>query len=258
MTGGRAGIRSGRGGSRRGTAGNGRERLGRSPGRSPRSVGRSAGRHSAQAAQPWATPRQHTGGRRCGGDGNRHLIVGSRRPRSRCRRTSCRCLDLHGHARSTGWPVESAALSARPVAVVNVDGPGYEPSPVPAAGLADGEPVMLGLRKPAIAPMSLPRSARRRPNPASRTRGPGAIVGPVIGGCGQPRVLAGAGAAREPVDAGGWCRRNDVQGLVVLGFWRRWVRAVWRRPVPAVRTAMARALRLPASTTRRLARVTAV
>ncbi len=39
--------------------------------------------------------------------------------------------------RTTGWPVESAARSARPVAVVNVDGRGYEPSPVPAAGLAD-------------------------------------------------------------------------------------------------------------------------
>ncbi len=57
---------------------------------------------------------------------------------------------------AAGWPVESAALSVRPVVVVNVDGPGHEPSPVPAAGLADGEPLMLGLPKPAIAPMSLP------------------------------------------------------------------------------------------------------
>jgi hypothetical protein len=48
------------------------------------------------------------------------------------------------------------------------------------------------------------------------------------------------------------------QPAVLPGFSRRWVRAVWRRPVPAVRTAMARALRLPASTTRRLARVMAV
>src|SRR4051812_46549194 len=49
-----------------------------------------------------------------------------------------------------------------------------------------------------------------------------------------------------------------AQGLVIFGLWRRWVRPVWRRPVPAVRTAMARALRLPATTTRRLARVMAV
>ena len=28
---------------------------------------------------------------------------------------------------------------------------------------------------------------------------------------------------------GGWCRRNDVQGLVALGFWRRWVSAVRNR-----------------------------
>jgi len=38
----------------------------------------------------------------------------------------------------------------------------------------------------------------------------------------------------------------------------RWVRAVWRRPMPAVRTAIARALREPTSTTSFLARVTAV
>ncbi len=145
-----------------GTAGNSREQLGGSPGRSPRSVGRSAGRQVGpgctalgnSAPAHWRSPLRR---RR-----NRHLIVGGRRPRSRCRRTSWRCPDLHGHARSTGWPVESAALSARPVAVVNVDGPGYEPSPVPAAGLADGEPLMLGLPKPASAPMSSPRSVRRR------------------------------------------------------------------------------------------------
>src|SRR5436190_18621056 len=46
--------------------------------------------------------------------------------------------------------------------------------------------------------------------------------------------------------------------LAVARSWRRWVSAVWRRPAPTVRTAMARALRLPTSTTSRSARVTAV
>ena len=200
MTGGRAGTTvraaAGHGGERQG---NGRERLGRSPGRCPRSVGRSAGRHVGpgrtalgnSAPAHWRSPlrrRRH-----------RHLIVGARRPRSRCRRASCRCPDLHGHGRAAGWPVESAALSARPVVVVNVDGPGYEPSPVPAAGLADGAASHARPEEAGNAPMSSPRSARRRPEPASRTRGPARhrVTGDRRGG--QPRVLAGAGAAREPV-----------------------------------------------------------
>jgi hypothetical protein len=49
--------------------------------------------------------------------------------------------------------------------------------------------------------------------------------------------------------------RNALDAYLRLS---RWVSAVWRRPVPAVRTATARALRSPTSTTRRLARVTAV
>ena len=68
-----------------------------------------------------------------------------------------------------------------------------------------------------------------------------------------PHHLHRAGRSR-PAPPG----RAAGQDPVAAGVCRRWVRAVWRRPVPAVRTAMARALRLPASTTRRLARVTAV
>ena len=130
---------AGRGGSRRGTAGNGRERLGRSPRTLP-SISRSIG---------WAAcrPRLHSPGQlrastlevaAAAGVGYRHLTVAIDGRDLGCRRASCRCRDLHGHGRAAGWPVESAALSARPVVVVNVDGPGYEPSPVPAAALADG------------------------------------------------------------------------------------------------------------------------
>ena len=75
-------------------------------------------------------------------------------------------------------------------------------------------------------------------------------------GCvrGRAEVAAGRPRQRAHADLAG----PKGQPAVLPGFCRRWVRAVWRRPVPAVRTAMARALRLPASTTRRLARVTAV
>ena len=104
-----------------------------------------------------------------------------------------------GHGRAAGRPVGSAALSVRPVVVVNVDGPRYEPSQVPAAALAAGGSLfMLGLGKLASAPMSSPRSARRRPG-VGEQGGQRVIVGPVLGGDGQPRVLAGAGAARAPV-----------------------------------------------------------
>jgi len=43
-----------------------------------------------------------------------------------------------------GWPVESAALSARPVVVANVHGRGTSQA-VPAAASPMGLPVLLGL-----------------------------------------------------------------------------------------------------------------
>lgn len=54
-----------------------------------------------------------------------------------------------------------------------------------------------------------------------------------------PVRLRGSSAARVPFQPG----------------WRRWVRAVWRRPVPGVRTAAARALREPTRMSSFLARV---
>jgi hypothetical protein len=121
--------------SLRETAGNGRERLGPSLGRCPRSVG----------TIDWACqPRPHSPGQlRATQSGwplrrRRHRHRCDRRPRSRCRRGSRGCPGLHWQGRAADWPFESAALSARPIVVVNAAGPGYEPSPIGAAGLADG------------------------------------------------------------------------------------------------------------------------
>ena len=78
--------------------------------------------------------------------------------------------------------------------------PGVQAKPCPCCGpRRGGEPVMLGLRSRQARRSPPPRSARRRPEPAREHGGQRAIVGPVIGGGGQPRVLARAGAAREPV-----------------------------------------------------------
>jgi hypothetical protein len=69
---------------------------------------------------------------------------------------------------------------------------------------------------------------------------------------------AGPPASRAPRRQVPALDGDPVMDQAGTGPCRRWVSPVWRRPVPAVRTAMARALRLPAMTTSRFARVTAV
>ena len=89
----------------------------------------------------------------------RRVTAGNNGDRLGCRRTSGRWRDLQGMVAPGGWPVESAALSARPVVVANVHGRGtsqvlslLRPSPV-------GLPVLLGLGCGKRADV-LPRSAR--------------------------------------------------------------------------------------------------
>ena len=117
---------------------------------------------------------------------------------------------------------------------------GDEPSPVPAAALAGGgELVMLSPMKPAPTDLLPALGSPARP-PGVRPREHGgnrAIVWPVI----VVWTSASAGPSERCPGTCRWPALSAAQvtpsGLVALGAWRRWVRAVWRRPVPAVRTA---------------------
>ena len=126
-------VTAGNGGERRGTVGNGSDD--RSDAALDQSDGRLGGL-SAQAAQPWATPR--------GKGGVATAAASAPAPVRSAAAISVSpgeppgCPGLHWQGRAADWPFESAALSARPIVVVHVAGPGYEPSPIRAAGLADG------------------------------------------------------------------------------------------------------------------------
>jgi hypothetical protein len=99
-----------------------------------------------------------------------------------------------------GWPVESAALSARPVVVANVHGRGtsrvlslLRPSPV-------GLPVLLGLESGKRADV-LPALGSRAPEPGLETTGTSAALWDRDRQVWATASAGRAGAAREPAGA---------------------------------------------------------
>ena len=167
-------------GERQGTTGNGSDHRSDAARLIGRSISWAACR--PQVAQPWAPPHQHVGGP-------------LRRDGTSPSRSAAAISVLAGEPRMS-WPARAGSRRGLASRVGGAERPPYgqrrrpgvQAKPCPCSGpRRRGRPVMLGLTKPARAPISSPRSARLAGARSRRARGPARRRGTAIGGGGQHR-----------------------------------------------------------------------